>query len=339
MRLRELFRIERDRERAGGVKVQPARDWMRANWLRWLGNVELDSITNDDILELRRHWTGKTPDTVRRRIYFLRAALVRAEDRGDLREVPRLRAPRERGPLFEAKVIERPAFAALLAWLDRMPERWPRDIVEFARISSRRRGDLLQFRWEHLNEDRSLWTIPRIINKSRRPLAMPIGGKMKEIIERRWLLATTDRYWRKTPWVFFHDTKVHGWGRRITPEQLRWVWVRARQVGKVAKARFHDLRHTAVTNMILAGATVPQVMAVSGHVCLSSLQRYVHLERANVAVDVLAKTEAWYDRQDAAAAKLSWQPANGNGGLERVTEDLGLGGRSGEAPDRAVGGS
>jgi len=43
------------------------------------------------------------------------------------------------------------------------------------------------------------------------------------------------------------------------------------------KARYHKLRHTAITNLCESGASEETIMAIAGHVSREMLSRYAHI--------------------------------------------------------------
>jgi integrase len=43
------------------------------------------------------------------------------------------------------------------------------------------------------------------------------------------------------------------------------------------EARFHDLRHTAITNLRESGASEETIMAIAGHVSRKMLSHYAHI--------------------------------------------------------------
>jgi integrase len=43
------------------------------------------------------------------------------------------------------------------------------------------------------------------------------------------------------------------------------------------EARFHDLRHTAITNLCESGASEETIMAIAGHVSRKMLSHYAHI--------------------------------------------------------------
>ena len=75
-------------------------------------------------------------------------------------------------------------------------------------------------------------------------------------------------------------------GRPIHPSNVnRRVWAKAIAKAKLAEHdyRFHDLRHTAVSRLVAAGADVKLVQAVAGHANpVRTLKRYSHLLDARV---------------------------------------------------------
>ncbi|MBN1223656.1 MAG: tyrosine-type recombinase/integrase, partial [Candidatus Aminicenantes bacterium] len=60
---------------------------------------------------------------------------------------------------------------------------------------------------------------------------------------------------------------------------------------KIIDCRFHDLRHTAITLMLEAGAPLPTVMEIVGHRDIRTTMRYYHLtpEKSRRAVEILAE--------------------------------------------------
>lgn len=64
--------------------------------------------------------------------------------------------------------------------------------------------------------------------------------------------------------------------------------------------RFHDLRHTAASLMVMAGASMQSVQAILGHSTIAMTERYAHHSAEHVARE---------------AAKLSFTIQNGLGKL------------------------
>jgi integrase len=62
--------------------------------------------------------------------------------------------------------------------------------------------------------------------------------------------------------------------RPITTLKSSWRNIRAKAG---LKARFHDLRHTAITNLCESGAPEATIMAIAGHVSRRMMERYAHI--------------------------------------------------------------
>jgi integrase len=66
-----------------------------------------------------------------------------------------------------------------------------------------------------------------------------------------------------------------------------WGQIRRAFEGALAKAgikdfRFHDLRHTAASHLVMRGATLRDVQEILGHADLKMTQRYAHLSPAHL---------------------------------------------------------
>jgi integrase len=79
----------------------------------------------------------------------------------------------------------------------------------------------------------------------------------------------------------------------IKPYQLKDQWVLARKRAGFPTLRFHDLRHSAASEMINAGVDLYTVGGVLGHKTPTSTKRYAHLvtDRLADAVNKIGKGE------------------------------------------------
>ena len=72
-----------------------------------------------------------------------------------------------------------------------------------------------------------------------------------------------------TPYLFAH--------RDGTPiRDVKTAWAKLCEEAKVSDARFHDLRHSAVTRLLEAGVDIRTIMAITGHKSVARFKRYSH---------------------------------------------------------------
>ncbi|MFK5947980.1 MAG: site-specific integrase [Methylococcales bacterium] len=61
------------------------------------------------------------------------------------------------------------------------------------------------------------------------------------------------------------------------PFDFRGCWDKAKTVAKIEDFRFHDLRHTAASYLVMAGATLHETAEILGHKSTETTKRYAHL--------------------------------------------------------------
>jgi len=69
--------------------------------------------------------------------------------------------------------------------------------------------------------------------------------------------------------------------------------------------RFHDLRHTAASHMVMRGATLKEVQEVLGHRTFTMTLRYSHLSPSHLR----ALLTAWTDSPEARSRHMKWHKA------------------------------
>ena len=58
---------------------------------------------------------------------------------------------------------------------------------------------------------------------------------------------------------------------------IKKAWLKALKESGIDHCRFHDLRHTAASNLVRAGRTLFEVATLLGHSSIQMTQRYSHL--------------------------------------------------------------
>jgi integrase len=177
-------------------------------------------------------------------------------------------------PAFPSKLSEKDGVrqgfferAELEAVLPHLPAELA-DMARFAFLTGWRRGELLGLRWEWVDLKAGEIRLPD--TKSGRPRSLPLSGELREIMARRW----EARRFQTAAGVGLADYVFHVRGRRIHPNTFGNQWRAAAKAAKVPGRLFHDLRRTAVRNMVRAGVPQAVAMSISGHETTSMFTRY-----------------------------------------------------------------
>ncbi len=211
----------------------------------------------------RRLAEGAAPATVNRETQLLGQALRLGESRGQLVRAPKVRRLREdnvRQGFFEVAEYER-VVAQLPVDLQ--------DVVRFAYLTGWRRGEILTLTWADVDRDGAMIRLRPEHSKNRQGRALAIEGDLAPLLERRWQARSVPGPGgtSRVAELVFHRA-----GRPIA--DFRKAWAAACAVAGVSGRLFHDLRRSAVRNMIRARVPERVAMQVSGHKTRSMLDRY-----------------------------------------------------------------
>jgi len=119
--------------------------------------------------------------------------------------------------------------------------------------------------------DRAAREIRLATSKNGRPRLLPLDDD---------LVALFDRMWAARQYVKWDDTTAlsefvfHENGRPLSQSVFAKRWAKAREAAGMSTRLFHDLRRSAVRNLIRSGVPEVVAMSISGHVTRSVFDRY-----------------------------------------------------------------
>jgi integrase len=156
------------------------------------------------------------------------------------------------------------------------------DIVRFAFHSGWRRGEIVSLRWADVDRARG---VVRLRPESKTARELPITGTIAAVIERRWSARLVNA--PEGPKVC--DVVFHRDGAPVL--DFRGAWAKAAKAIGRPGLLFHDLRRSAVRNMIAAGVPEKVAMTVTGHKTRSVFDRY-HIVNSRDVLSALQRTES-----------------------------------------------
>jgi len=284
-----------------------------------LGAAQLHEANAVETYKARRLRQGIAKGTVNRELAALRRA-YRLAARGKHRLITPAEVPTiEMFPEAAARqgFLDFDDFQALLAHLPAPID----DIARFAFHSGWRRGEIVTLRWPDVDRARGVVRLRPEHSKSKTARELPITGTIGAVIERRW----SDRLVNTSDGPRVCDAVFHRDGEPVL--DFRGAWRKATKAIARPGLLFHDLRRSAVRNMVAAGVPERVAMTVTGHKTRSVFDRY-HIVDSRDVPSALERTESALT-SDPHAAAIHAAPAQ-NGQIPAQTAGQAAGRRPGE---------
>ncbi len=229
------------------------------------GDRRAVTVTEEDIDRYieRRLADGYSAASVNRGTQLLGQAFRLGVRRHRLAGMPTIRRLPERN--VRQGFFEAVDFEALLAAL---PEDL-RDFCRFAYHSAWRKGEIASLTWADVDLAGRVIRLRPDSSKTGQGRTVALEGELLAIIERRQLarlVAGPDGIPRVVERVFHRDGEPVG--------DFRKAWASACTATGLPGRLFHDLRRTAIRNLVRAGVPERVVMEISGHRTRSVFDRY-----------------------------------------------------------------
>jgi len=239
----------------GGLRERTRKDYRR--YLDMIearfGEMPIEVLEDPRVRGDFKAWRDEMAATPRKADFawtILARVLSVAHDRGRIAANPCERG----GRLYTADRADR-------VWTEEMVTRFLavapeplRRALMLALWTGQRQGDLVALTWSAYDGAK----IRLKQSKTGARVAIPIGAPLKAVLDEARRAAATARTGAVTILATVRGTAWTGDGFRTS-------WRKACIKAGIEGVTFHDLRGSAVTRLAVAGATVPQIAAITGH--------------------------------------------------------------------------
>jgi integrase len=254
-------------------------------WKKALGHVLLSDFTPALIIEKRDELaSGQTnrgqraPATVNRYLAALsHACTIAVKEWGWMEDNPLQKVSKLKEPRGRVRFLSETERNDLLEASKNVPYKHLHTIIVLALSTGARKGEIMNLRWNDLDQARNQITLHETKNGERR--ALPLTGYAKALILEHEKIRRID-----TDLLFPSQT-----GK--TPFDIKKSWNIALKAAEIDDFRFHDLRHSAASYLAMNGATLAEIAEVLGHKTLQMVKRYAHLSEAHTSSVVASMNE------------------------------------------------
>lgn len=247
----ETYTTDPTRTRKNGEGISP--HTIRADKLAFrllqeaIGDLDVHAINENEIKDFMKTTSCRVkPASLNNYLSHIRAGLNWAKDEGLLKKVPRIKLINLKKGLPRAISVD-----DLPALYEKAKEMRPEmeHIIRFALYTGARRHEIILAQWEHIDWKNQTIRILGKGNKERIIPLLPDAVRGKQRQDEGPLFS------------YSHESTISNYFRIIT-----------RACG--IKARFHDLRHTAATQMLQTGIPLEVVRDILGHSDIKTTQIY-----------------------------------------------------------------
>jgi integrase len=221
----------------------------------------------------RRRMAEVSAYTVALELAVLRHMLRLARRWGYLDEVPEIEMPTK--PEGRQRYLDEAEITRLLGACRGSRNPHLATIVTIAINSGMRKSEILGLTWSRVDLATSRITL--YDTKNGRPRGVPVNRAVYDA------LIALEPDGAKRTGLLFRRADDRAWGK------IRTAFESAVERAELKNFRFHDLRHTAASHMVMRGATLKEVQEILGHRTFAMTLRYAHLSPAHLrgAVDRL----------------------------------------------------
>ncbi len=245
---------------------------LRNHLVPFFGKRRLDQITQRDVETFRAQQLsqGLAVNTVNRHLAALARLMRCAVDWGVIREMPTIRMMRKQ--VEPTEWLRPDESERLLDATKAMNLRW----FTFFYVALRtglRKGEIFGLHWSEIDLERRRLTVRYTVWMGQ--LGTPKNGKSREVPIAADLVDVLSAWRERTPGelVFPSRKGQPVYGQAIANQALD----RALKRAGLRRIRFHDLRHTFASQLVLRGCSLKVVQQLMGHHSVTMTERYAHV--------------------------------------------------------------
>ncbi|MFA5459797.1 MAG: tyrosine-type recombinase/integrase [Candidatus Paceibacterota bacterium] len=252
------------------------------NLLPAFGEKYLFEITPQMVEEYKakRLQEGVTPATVNRELSCLRHLFNKAIEWGYLTKNPLQRVKLLKEPPGRIRYLKTEEIERLLKTIDSFPQytkSYLKPIVVIALNTGLRKGEILRLRWKDVDFIKKRITVN--VTKTNEIRTVP----MNELLYQELKKMTSNQ---ENEYMFCNKK-----GKPF--ENVRKSFDRALKIAGIDDFRFHDLRHTFASYLVMSGCDIRTVQQLMGHKDIKMTMRYSHLSKSHLQEAVERLDNLW----------------------------------------------
>lgn len=256
-------------------------------WKNELGQYSLAEVSPAMIAENRdkllsgitNRNTNRSPSTVVRYLASLSHAFtIAVKEWGWLDDSPMRRVTKPKEPRGRVRFLSDDERSRLLDECKYSKSEYLYNAVVLALSTGGRRMEILGLSWKDVDFDRGVITLHETKNGERRVL--PLAGHALALMQQHAKV-------RHVNCDLVFPAK-----NLITPVDLRTPFETALKRAEIEDFRWHDLRHSCASYLVMNGASLAEIAEILGHRTLQMVKRYAHLSEAHTSKVVTRMNEA-----------------------------------------------
>lgn len=267
-------------------------------WLELLPGARLNAITPALLESVRGKLSdgGRSPQTVNRYMQFLRRVLSKAVRDGKLATNPVSRIKMFKEPAGRLRFLSPEEEQTLCTALGPEFAPW----VRLAILTGMRQAEQFSLRWEHIDFERGLITLPATkaggvqyvkLNGEAKAILRELdtaAAKAQAVAEAEAIAGKQKTASRRSHWVFPSENP----DTPVDPRNFyRRVYLPKVKETGLDGVTWHTLRHTFASRLAMSGATEGTIAALLRHSSTALVRRYAHLSPSHLqeAVEKVAR--------------------------------------------------